>query len=241
MAAIGKYDPEATRDALSHQEEWPSWARDAYIIEEYRDVTIHSWGDGFEIHHTDSFAPPHIDILGRARPLAVTDGQLLYAASLDDIKLMIDASQEKIESLADLPEFAAIAEGLAELDAYKALIGYEYLVNGDPEFTGIYPGPRLKKFVTFGTGLGIDSKGIYMALVLYHESPDDAELNISLLEQRITDTSSILDDTPLSELVTDTEIRIEGQVLLAKLYTDSPALWTRIPFGQDILLLHETM
>ena len=241
VAAIGRYDPEATRDALSHQDEWPSWAIDAYAIEEYRGVTIHSWGDGLETHLTDRFLPPHIDNLSRAKPLAVTEEFIFYAPSLETIKLMIDASQGETESLADLPEFAAIADGLPELNAYTALIGYESLVNGDPEFTGTYPGPRLKKFVTFGTGLGIDSKGIYTALVLYHESSDDAELNISLLEQRIADTSSIFDDTPWSELVTDTEIRVEGQVLLAKLYTDSSALWTRIPYGRDILLLHETM
>lgn len=239
IAAIGRYNPQATRDALSFQDEWPSWAKDAYTIEEYRGVTIHSWGDGFETHITDRLAPPHIDELGRAKPLAVTDKYLFYAINLETIKLMIDASQGKTESLADLPEFVAITDRLPELNVYTAQIGYESLVNGDPELTGTYPGPRLKKFVTFGSGLGIDSKGIYTALVLYHESSDDAVSNISFLEQRIADTNSIFDDTPWSELITDTEIRVEGQVLLAKLYTDSPAIWTRIVYGRDILLLHE--
>ena len=239
VAAIGRYDPKSTRDALSIQDEWPSWAIDAYTIEEYRGVTIHSWGDGFEIHITDRLVPPHIDMLGRAWPLAVTDKYLFYAASIEAIKLMIDASQNKTENLADLPEFAAIAHGLSDLNAYMAQIGYESLVNGDPELTGTYPGPRLKKFATFGSGLGEDERGIYMALVLYHENPDDAELNVSLLEQRIAGTNSILDDTPWSELITDTEIRVEGNVLLAKLYTDLLSLWAGLVYGRDILLLHE--
>jgi hypothetical protein len=241
VAGIGRYDPKSTRDALSHQDEWPTWAVDAYTTEEYRGVTIHSWGDGFEMHMTDRLVPPHIDELGRARPLAVTDQYLFYAPSVEAIKLMIDASQGETESLADLPEFAEIAQGLSELNAYTALLGYESLANGDPELTGTYPGPRLKKFVTFGSGLGEDSKGIYMALAIYHESPDNARSNISLLEQRIANTNSIIDDdTPWNEIITDTEIRVDGNLLLAKLYTDSLSAWVVIPYGRDILLLHET-
>lgn len=86
----------------------------------------------------------------------------------------------------------------------------------------------------------MDSKGIYTALVLYHESPDYTESNISLLEQRIIGTNSIFDDVPWSDLITNTEIRVDRNVLLAKLYTYSPSLWTRIVYGRDILLLHES-
>jgi hypothetical protein len=241
VGGIGRYDAESTRDALSHQGEWPSWAVDAYTTEEYRGVTIHSWGDGFEMHMTDRLAPPAIDELGRARPLAVTNEYLFSAPRVEAIKSMIDASQGRTESLADLPEFAAIAQGLDELNAYTALIGYETLANGDPELTGTYPGPRLKKFVTFGSGLGEDSQGTYMALAIYHENPDNARSNVSLLEQRIAGTNSIIgDDMPWSELITDTEIRADGDLLLAKLYTDSLSAWVVIPYGRDILLLHET-
>lgn len=240
IAAIGRYDPGATRDALSIQDEWPSWAVDAYTTEEYRGVTIHSWGDGFEIHMTDRLAPPHFDELGRARPLAVTDEYLFAAPRLEDMKLMIDASQGKTESLADLPELVSIADRLPELNVYMALMGYESLANGDPELTGTYPGPRLKKFVTLGSGLGTDDRGIYTALVLYHESPEDAGSNISLLEQRIAATNSIYDDTPWSEMIIDAEIWVDGKVLMAKLYTESAPIWTRILYARDILLLHET-
>jgi hypothetical protein len=240
IAAIGRYDPEVTRDALSHQDEWPSWAVDAYTTEEYRGVTIHSWGDGFEIHMTDILAPPHIDELGRARPLAVTDEYLFSGPSLEAVKLMIDASQGKTESLADIPEFVAIADRLPELNVYTALMGYESLANGDPELAGTYPGPRLKKFVTLGSGLGTDSQGIYAALILYHERPEDARSNISLLEQRIAGTNSININTPWNEIITGTEIWADGNLLLAKLYTDFPAIWAGIIYGRDILLLHET-
>ena len=96
VAAIGRFDPKATGDALNHQDEWPSWAIEAYDTEEYSGVTIHSWGDGLRMHidpNRDPVGtPPHIDMLGRAMPLAVTSDYLFYTSSLDGIKSMIDSS-----------------------------------------------------------------------------------------------------------------------------------------------------
>ena len=239
VAAIGRFDPEDTADALSIQDEWPSWAVEAYTIEEYRGVTVHSWGDGFQANFTDRLVPPHIDMVGRARPLAVTEEFLFYAPSLEAIELMIDASQGKTENLADLPEFAEIADGLSELNVYMALIGLESLANGDPEYEGTYPEPRLKKFVTFGSGIGQDEKGIYTALVLYHESPNDAESNVSLLEQRIADTDSVYYERPWNEIIIDAEISVDGNVLLAKLYADYMVLWQSWVYLLEPLVLHE--
>ena len=239
VAAIGRFDPQATWDALNQQDEWLPWVIDAYATEEYRSVTIHTWGNGLEQHLQGRLTPPHVDELGRAKPLAVSEKNLFYAAGTDTIKLMIDASQGKTENLADLPEFAAIANGLADLECYVALIGYESLANGDPEIIETYAGPRLKKFVTFGSGLGRDYRGIYTAIVLYHENPEDADANISLLEERIAETDSIYSQSPWSEIIIDTEIRVEGNVLLAKLYTRSPGIWSSWVYGRDTLLLHE--
>ncbi len=185
VAAIGRFDPKATSDALAHQNEWPSWAVEVYTTEEYRSVTIHSWGGGFETHLLDRFIPPHIDMLGRARPLAVTRNYLFYTFSLENIKSMIDASQDKAESLADLPEFAEIVDKLSSLKVYSVLLGNESLANGDPGFPENYPGPLLNNFETFGSAFGEDENGTFMALVLYHENHDDAEANASLLEQRL--------------------------------------------------------
>ena len=111
------------------------------------------------------------------------------------------------------------------------------MVNGNPEYQGTYPGPRLKKFVTFGSVSSQDEDGTYTALALYHESTDDAESNISLLEQRIANTDSLHLEVPWSEVITDFEISVEGNVLLAKLYTDSLGFWGGLVY--DILLLHE--
>jgi hypothetical protein len=240
-AAIGRFDPQATRDALKNRDEWPSWAVDAYTIEEYRGVTIHSWGDGSRLHLEDRLAPPHIDEMGRIKPLAVTGEFLFYAPSVETIKLMIDASQGKIESLADLPEFAAVAGKLPELNVYMACIGYEFMVNGDPEYTGTYPGPRLKKFLTFASGTCRDAEGYYTALLLYHENPDNAKANVSLLEERINTSYSIISGKLWNEIIMETGIQVDGNLLVAKLYTEHPGIWGDWVYARDPLLLHENM
>ncbi len=239
VAAIGRFNPQKALTGLSHQDEWPSWVKDAYTTEEYYGITVHSWGDGFRMDLTAPLVPPHLDNLGRARPLALTDNYLFYAPSVSMIQLMIDSSQDKADSLADVPEYASIANGLSDMNAYIAMIGDESLANGDPEYLGVYTGPRLKKFTTFGTGLGRDKNGIYMALVLFHENPDDAASNISLLEQRLNSTSSIFTNKPWSEMITSTKINVEGNVLLAKLYAENVTLWAGWLYSNDTLLLHE--
>ena len=237
VAAIGRFDPRATKNAFSNRDEWPSWAKDSYTTEDYRGVTIHSWGDGLAIHLKDSLKPPHIDNLGRAWPLAVTDKYLFYASSVETIKLMIDASQDKGQSLADKKEYAAVANGLADLKAYGAMMGEGTLAN--PSFSGNNIGPRLKKFLTFGSGPGRDEKGTYTAIVIYHENSKYAQENVTLLKQRVENGNSLSYLKPWSEIITKTDIKAEGNVLLARLYTTSPELWERWVSTKDNLLLHE--
>lgn len=239
IAAIGRFDPPATRDALSHQDDWLPRVKEAYTSGEYRGVTVHSWGDGFKMNLTARFSPPHLDNLGRARPLAVTEEYLFYAPGVSVIQSMIDSSQDKAESLADVPEFASVANGLSDLNAYTAIIGDESLANGDTEYVDYYPGILLKKFAVFGLGLGRDGKGTYLALAIVHESPDDAEANITRLEQHIENDNSISSDMPWSEMITASEISVAGNVLLAKLYTDNTHLWLDLVYSQDTLLIHE--
>jgi hypothetical protein len=254
VAAIGRFDPQTTEEALSHQGEWPSWAVDAYTTEDYHGVTIHSWGNGLENHLMDRLVPPHIDMLGRARPLAVTDKYLFYAASVDAVKQLIDASQDQYSSLADLPEYAAIANGMADLQAYAAMVcdgavANRFLSELEDETSSLSEtqkeliintmDPPLRNFLTFGSGLGRDEKGTYLALVIYHENSDNALENVSLLKQRIEIATVSGLDEPWSSIITDTDIKAEGNVLLAKLYTPSVGFWSHFVYFYDNLLFHE--
>jgi hypothetical protein len=249
VAAIGRFDPQATKNALSNQSDWPDWAKSAYTTEEYHGITIHSWGSGFETHVTTRLLPPHIDELGRAMPLAVTESHLFYAPSVEAVKIMIDASKNTYTSLADLPEYAAIANGLADLKAYTAVAGDASQANDpllqrntqltDEEKAQLIKnaGVILKKFLTFGCGLGSDEKGFYTAIVIYHENPDFALQNVSLLKQHIENDSSIFTHENWSKVITEADIWAKGNTLMAKLYSDSPMFWESLAY--DTLLLHE--
>jgi hypothetical protein len=254
VAAIGRFDPQATEEALSHQGEWPSWAVADYTTEDYHGVTIHSWGDGLSIRLATRLMPPHVDELGRAKPLAVTDKYLFYAASVEMTKLMIDASQNQYSSLADLPEYAAIADGLAELQAYAAMAGSGDIANLCLSMLETGPnqlsetereilmnglGTPLKNFLTLGSGIGRDENGTYVAMVLYHENSDNAIQNVSLLKQRIASVKSLGSGEFWNSIITGTDIKTEGNTLLAKLYTSSIGLWTNWLYNYDNLLFHE--
>jgi hypothetical protein len=133
-----------------------------------------------------------------------------------------------------------IADELSEFHVYSAMIGIESMANGNPEYEGTYPGPRMKKFVTFGMTSGEDENGTYVVLVVYHENPDDARSNIPLLEQRIKSTNSEMYEIPWHELITDTDIHAEGNLLVAKLYTKYIGIWETWIHVQEPLLLHES-
>jgi hypothetical protein len=250
MAAIGNFNPKDTSNALNNRDEWPPWLIDGYTQERYRNVTINNWVGGNENHLQNRFGPPHLDSLGRARPLAVSDGHLFVGSSVNAVKTMIDANQGKSSTLADIPEYALVAQGLYDLNSKIAgVIGDGDLVNWYWKNSGGYKGPLLKNYLSFGSGFGKDEKGEYIALVLVHDNPDDAIKNISLLEQRIDasfredinfNTENLTIETKkMSDYIYDKQIYTEGRVLLAKLYTNDPLLWAGWFTNDWQLGLHE--
>ena len=156
---------------------------------------------------------------------------------------MIDASLQECSTLADLPEYASIANGLGDLNVYSAVIGSSFLGNLPSEYIEnpeMDIGPILKKYMTCGSGLGQDENGYYIALVLYHENADDAQANVSLLRERTEYAIPLITKEPLDNLITDIQINVEGNTLLAKLYTVSPSsLWLEWFYYPDAWLFHE--
>jgi hypothetical protein len=246
IAAIGTFNPQKTNNALQNQKEWPSSLSANYSIESYQDITIHNWGNYTNVY--DSFSPPHLDIRGQAMPLAVSDEHLFLASSVEDIKAMIDSSQERTPSLADILEYTLAADAMYELGAYfGVIIGDESIVNKDDQQIYDDAFPRLKKFLTFGTGFGRDEKGTYMALALVHGSEDKAKENVSLLVQRLQPspewdetTSKVLQMLYFDFLdMYDIQIYTRGKVLLAKIYTNNESLWYYWSLHHFPLVLHE--
>jgi hypothetical protein len=227
ITAIGDYDEHATNAALMNRDDWPSKLKEIYTSENYRDITIHSWGDSHEMSLNDRLSSPHVDNIGRAYPVAVTDGQLFVGTDVDDIKSMIDTRMKKTDSLADLPGYALTARGMYDLGAIGALIMEEEHTRDVLKGYSPLTGPQIIKFLTVGMGPGKDETGEYFALVLVYENQTDAEEGVSLLKEKIEEHNERCNNNPpdRDKLLKNTEVRTENRVLLAKLYTTDTTLW----------------
>ena len=231
VTAVGEYSVQSTEAALNNRDEWPSRLKENYETEDYNGIIIHSWGDSQEVSLADRLKPPHVDNIGRAMPIAVSDRQLFVSDSVKGVELMIDTRQNKVDSLADIPEYVKIAESMHELGAIAVMIADELLLRDflelPEQYSGLPLGPQLNNFQTVGMGLGKDEKGIYMALVLIYDIPVLAEEGAKLLEQKVEAYNILSEWISKSKdaQIYDTEIRFENEVLLAKLYSEQIGLW----------------
>jgi hypothetical protein len=245
IAAVGQYNAKTTGEALINQSKWLTEVKERYLTENYNGIAIHNWGSS-ENNLFESLAPPNLDILGRVSPFAINKDTLLIANSVNDVKTMIDASQNKTPSLANVPEYALAAKALNELGAYVSIIADESLANSYP-YTNLHDkGLLLKKFLTCSTGYGKDEKGGYIALVLVHDNDSSAFANIELLKKRISSSlfpkfESFGEATWVqgSAIISSSEIYVEGKVLMAKLYTQEDNLWYDWFSERGSLTLHE--
>jgi hypothetical protein len=98
---------------------------------------------------------------------------------------------------------------------------------------------RLRPYEALATGAGFDEGGPYTVLVLQHSSEADAQANVQRLESRIANSVSWIAGEPFAEIVEEATFRTEGTLLIAKLRSDSHALWYGLHAAGDTLLLHE--
>ena len=141
--------------------------------------------------------------------------------------------------MADLSDYTLVSQGLSSLGAYIAIMGDVSVINtgsGEVKEMGIETRLKLKRFITFGTGLGKDEKGLYLALVLVHGSSADANQNTSILRQHLETDNADYFGKLWREIVTNADIRAEKNVMLAKLYSQSAMLWSISVFEQTGLL-----
>jgi hypothetical protein len=239
ISAKGHFDLTKINTALANQDAWPASVKEAYTTLNYRNLTIHSWGDGLKLNLLTKLGPPHVDELGRAQPLAFSQDYLFHASGLEEIKFMLDSNQNKVDSMADLSDYTLVSQGLSRLGAYIAIMGDVSVINtgsGEVKEMGIETRLKLKRFTTFGTGLGKDEKGLYLALVLIHGSSADANQNATILKQHLETNTAGCFGKPWREVVTNADIRTDKNVLLAKLYSQSAMLWSITVFEQTGLL-----
>jgi hypothetical protein len=248
LGLIGNFNPQATQTDFNQKTGWPQWVKDNYITENYQNVTINSWGDASILHLLDRFAPPDLDQLGRAHPLAVMQTNVFFSSTAANIKSMIDANVGKSTSMADDPKYASVAKGLSELGAYSAIINDDIIGPGLTNFDALKKSdmgtaPLLQPYVALGFGEGKDGKGVYLAVVLVYNNKKSATDNARILQTRIEQglyTNGIASIT-WKQTFTDSQISVEGNMILTKLYGSILSQWgspETIPFSYP-LFLHE--
>ena len=255
----GRFDPQATARTLStcSGECTPPDAQ-----EEYRGVVFYSWGEDYVVNRRKSFAPPAFDLLGRGGRIAVQDRYVFRTFGTDDMKELIDRSQDRRPSLADVEEYRLLVQGMSELGAYSMSLtdrtrGFqqtlEYFCQGsgltmdNPDCirvgAAMERGPMLRRYQVFATGVGKDDRGAYTALVLVHADNRSARVNVGLLRRRIVQGHSSIASQSWPEVFdTDTmEVVARGRALLAKLRPaeGKPPSWQPWERPNDPLLLHE--
>ncbi len=249
----GRFDPQATEDALGACTECP-----AHALVQHGQVSYYSWGEDLEVGPGLSLAPPAFDRLGRGGRLAVLDSYVLRALTTERMASMIDALAGETPAIADAEEFRLLGVGMSRLEVYRAMLSdVEYGLNEMAEgFTQGEEDPAkkdeakrqlaggaepLRPFQAFATGAARDDDGPYMALTLVHSDDVSAEENVGLLWGRMGEGIGSFHQTPWSETIDieGTEIWSEGRLLLAKLrgrISLSPFNWV---FSRENLIVHE--
>ena len=250
---LGRFDPDATDEALRSCSECPTPER-----EEYGGVPYYSWGQDNGVDRDMILAPPAFDRLGRGGRIAVLDSYVFHTWATDEMKSLIDALRDERPSLADFEEYRLLAAGMSRLGAYAMLLsdntfGLEAMVESYLEWPDAsndqaaewrvkWAGPgALRPYLAFAMGAGKDEDGPYMALALVHADSRPAEENVDLLRRRIEKGSSSIHQTPWSDQidVASLEIQSEDRLLLAKLRGPISRSYLDLLTFRDNLIVHD--
>ena len=191
----GRFNPNATDRALKDCSECS-----VPDLQEHGDVNFYSWGEDPQLDISKQFSPPAFDQMGRGGRIAVLDDYVFRTVETPGMNALIDASRGNLPSLADAEEFRLLAQGMTTLEAYSILLSdmiQDVGKDSDAWFSGNETQedrlrlaelrkdfPILRTYQAFGTGLGRDEIGPYMAVVLVHADERTATKNADLLRAR---------------------------------------------------------
>ncbi len=204
----GNFSLQATKEALQNQEEWPEWVAESFKTERYLGVPVYSWGENPE-KFADGNSPPHLDLHGIARPLAAMDGNMLIGGTVDIVKDMISTVKGKTPSLADVPEYALIAEHMDSLGVYRVLI--RKTTTEDDVFNLLMPSQDV---LTVGFGYGREEQVRVIEIIAVYENENLAEESEGIQKESLVER--------LMKFGTETDyidIRRDGRILYIKFNT----------------------
>lgn len=193
-AIKGDFDLAAIEEAISRCDE--SVMPD---IVSYEGIVIYDWGP--DIHRERRLMPPAFDNLGRGGAIAVQEDYVFRVLTLEAVEVMIDASQGRVTSLADNPDFSLMAEALWEMGAHSIFLSDRVVDREEdaPLPQSLLFGPR-----TYGTGVGwrvTELAGAlraftFMAIVLVYDSPEEARSEVGGFIGRMQRSASFWTEEP---------------------------------------------
>ena len=229
---------------VGHRLELLEWGCPPTGRHEYGGISFYSWS-GEDVGQFESrFRPPAFGQGGKGGRIAVQDKYVFRTIKTDGMKALIDASRGRHPSLANVEEFRLLAVGLSELAPIAMLLGdIDHGVKDRGQAmdaflpleatqedlkrleSALEKMVLLRRYQAAATGIGWDTHGPYMVMVLAHSDSESAEENVGLLRQRIETGYSYRLQRPWAEMVDTMEISAEGSVLIARLHGEIARHW----------------
>lgn len=218
----------------------------------YASRNWYSWGDGGLGSLSLRFAPPVFDQIGRSGEWLVRPNSIVRTFTSQNAEQISETADGNQRSLADIASYVALADAMAELQVFNMVITDEifektpdtYIPSAGFGFTheqwdrlveriGVVP--SLVKYSALSLGVGVDDKGPFNAVAIYHDSNADAEENAERLKEVIAQTVLLARNRRWADLFVEIETTVHGNVMTAKLREDDDVdEWLRYLNDQEI-------
>ena len=228
----GDFDGDVVDEAIRADEVWGN----AFTIDMSTDVEVYDWGEELDIERRTTFRPlgigGHFVVLpgeGNGRDVAA------YSRERSTMLDVIDAGSRSV--VAD-PDVAIALPILTATNPIAVVMTNEIprwsdisVFTDDP---GLLEAPdwALAPYRLIGAAESADAEGAFLEVVLVHRSALDAEENLGRLQSMFTRGTSIVTDTPWSDLLTIESVGARDATVIVRLRTTEDV---RAP-GASILL-----
>ena len=211
----------------------------------YNGIDVYSWNSDENLDK--KLALPIFDDVGQGRTLAVQQYDIFGSTQANYVYQMIDASTEKINSLADNPRYLIMAENLENMGTMSAVMNPSVMNPESMTWTGWdtaqiadffmkagQAAPLMGPYTVFASGLGKDKQGLFVTLVLVYETPEMAESDVFTLKNRV-EYGVNNKDIPWKDEIESSEVWAEGNALCARLRGNVFNYWPRLVRDEPLL------
>lgn len=181
-------------------------------------------------------------VSGQAGRLALPADRVLVHTTADaEMADAIDTIGDDGSSLANRGHLGAVATALDEEGVMAAyLSGFPVTPLGGPmtpELEAQVSEDGLGPYSAYGVGGALDDGEPSLVIVLAHDNARDAEVNADRLASNVAEGNEPVAGRPWSEVLTEADIEVRGEVVIARFATEDPARWITIGRGWSPLLI----